>query len=108
MVRERSSLTFTKDDGSRARPGFRDVEHMNETMIANHNRVVGPSDCVCFLGDVGFNKATVAAVRAYLASRAGLAHEVAGLHGPLWFTPGRAANRRCGWGASMAPSSSPG
>jgi calcineurin-like phosphoesterase family protein len=34
-------LTFTKDDGSHARPGFRHIDHMNETMIANHNRVVG-------------------------------------------------------------------
>ena len=44
-------FTFTKDDGSHARPGFRDVDHMNETMIANHNRVVGPTDRVYFLGD---------------------------------------------------------
>ena len=55
-------LTFTKDDGSHARPGFSDVDHMNETMIANHNRVVGPTDRVYFLGDVGFSRATLAAV----------------------------------------------
>ena len=55
-------LTFTKDDGSHARPGFRDVDHMNETMIANHNRVVGQTDSVYFLGDVGFGKTTLAAV----------------------------------------------
>jgi calcineurin-like phosphoesterase family protein len=55
-------LTFRQDDGSPARPGFRDVDHMNETMIANHNRVVGPTDRVYFLGDVGFSKVTLTAV----------------------------------------------
>ena len=54
-------LTFTKDDGSHARPGFRE-RRPQETMIANHNRVVGPTDRVYFLGDVGFSKATLTAV----------------------------------------------
>lgn len=44
------------------RPGFRDLDHMNETMIANHNRVVAPGDNVYFLGDVGFGKKTLQAI----------------------------------------------
>ena len=55
-------LKFTSDDGAYVRPGFRDVDHMNETMIANHNRVVGVADRAYFLGDVGFSRATLAAV----------------------------------------------
>ena len=55
-------LKFTSDDGAYVRPGFRDVDHMNETMIANHNRVVGVADHAYFLGDVGFSRATLAAV----------------------------------------------
>lgn len=30
---------------------FKDVEHMNETLIANWNRVVGPDNIVFHLGD---------------------------------------------------------
>ena len=30
---------------------FKDVSHMNETMISNWNRVVGPEDIVFHLGD---------------------------------------------------------
>ena len=55
-------LKFTSDDGAYVRPGFSDVDHMNETMIANHNRVVGVADRAYFLGDVGFSRATLAAV----------------------------------------------
>jgi calcineurin-like phosphoesterase family protein len=33
---------------------FKDVDHMNETMIDNHNRLVMPRDHVWFLGDVFF------------------------------------------------------
>ena len=55
-------LKFMSDDGAYVRPGFRDVDHMNETMIANHNRVVGVADRAYFLGDVGFSRATLAAV----------------------------------------------
>ena len=36
--------------GSDSRP-FKDVEHMNETLIANWNRVVGPDNIVFHLGD---------------------------------------------------------
>jgi calcineurin-like phosphoesterase family protein len=53
---------------------------MNETMLDNHNRVVGPSHRVYFLGD--------ARGRAYtLARRPGA--RGSGLNGALWFTPGR-------------------
>src|SRR4051794_39894798 len=62
-------LSFENADGSHVRPGFRDVEHMNETMIANHTRVVGAADRVYFLGDVGFGKATLAAVLPRLNGR---------------------------------------
>lgn len=50
------------------RPGFRDVAHVNETMIANHNRVVASTDHVYFLGDVG-SKDTLAAVLPRLNGR---------------------------------------
>lgn len=44
-------LTFTKADGSCLRE-FEDVDHMNEYMVMQHNRVVKPNDKVYFLGDV--------------------------------------------------------
>ena len=50
-----SILTFLNDDGSRVRD-FASVEHMDETMVENHNRVVSPKDKVYFIGDVAFNK----------------------------------------------------
>lgn len=46
---------FKKADGSPLRP-FSSTEEMNETMIENHNRVVGPHDKVIFLGDLVINK----------------------------------------------------
>lgn len=46
-------LKFTDHDGNLIRPGFKDIDHMNETMIENHNRVVKPYDKVYFGGDVG-------------------------------------------------------
>ena len=52
-------LTFLTSDGSRVRD-FESVEHMDETMIENHNRVVSAKDKVYFLGDVAFNKNTLA------------------------------------------------
>lgn len=37
------------------RPGFDSIDHMNETMVTNHNSVVMPDDDVYFGGDVCFN-----------------------------------------------------
>ena len=37
------------------RPGFSSVEHMDETLIRNHNKVVRPGDKIYFGGDVVFN-----------------------------------------------------
>jgi calcineurin-like phosphoesterase family protein len=36
--------------------GFKSAEEMNELMIERHNKVIGPSDHVYFLGDVAINK----------------------------------------------------
>lgn len=51
-------LKFTKADGTPVRPDFKDVEDMNQFMISQHNKTVGPDDIVYFLGDVAF-KASV-------------------------------------------------
>ena len=49
-------LTFKNDKGDPVRPGFSDVTHMDETMIARHNLTVGDRDKVHFLGDVGMSR----------------------------------------------------
>ena len=48
-------LTFKREDGTPLRV-FDDVNHMNEYMIVQHNRVVTPNDKVYFLGDVTMAK----------------------------------------------------
>jgi len=48
-------LKFTREDGSPLRK-FDDINHMNEYMIMQHNRVVGTKDKVYFLGDLAMNK----------------------------------------------------
>lgn len=48
-------LTFKKADGSPLRV-FDDVNHMNEYMVMQHNRVVTQYDKVYFLGDVTMGK----------------------------------------------------
>ena len=44
-------LTFKRDDGTPLRD-FKDIDQMNEHIIACHNSVVRPNDKVYFLGDV--------------------------------------------------------
>ena len=48
-------LNFKRSDGSPLRV-FDDVNHMNEYMVMQHNRVVGPKDKTYFLGDLAMNK----------------------------------------------------
>lgn len=47
-------LNFTNRDGLLLRPGFEDVEEMDEVMIERHNEVITPQDKIYFLGDVCF------------------------------------------------------
>lgn len=52
-------LNFKKSDGSPLRV-FDDVSHMNEYIVMQHNRVVGPKDKWYCLGDVTMGKNTKA------------------------------------------------
>jgi calcineurin-like phosphoesterase family protein len=45
-------LTFKKYNGELLRPGFKDVDHMDWSMVANWNKVVAPEDKVYHLGDL--------------------------------------------------------
>ena len=49
-----SILTFVDGDSKHIRPGFKNVNDMNEFMIAQHNARVSPEDKWYSLGDVGF------------------------------------------------------
>lgn len=51
-------LTFISgvDGVSKVRPGFSDVEEMNETLIENWNKVVKPEDKIYHLGDLGMKE----------------------------------------------------
>jgi len=51
-------LTFKREDGSPLRV-FNDVNHMNEYIVYQHNRTVGPKDKVYFLGDVTMSRNTI-------------------------------------------------
>ncbi len=46
-------LTFKDNFGRLIRPGFKDIEHMNEHLIQQHNKVVEKGDKVYFGGDIG-------------------------------------------------------
>ncbi len=46
--------TFKLNDGSPLRP-FSSLDEMHNTIITNHNSVVGEGDLVIFLGDVAFS-----------------------------------------------------
>lgn len=49
-------LKFTHaDKTTMLRPGFKDVDHMNETIINNWNKTVKPDDVVYHLGDFSFS-----------------------------------------------------
>ncbi len=49
-------LKFFRNDGVTPLRVFDDVDHMNEHIIAQHNKVVGPKDTIWFLGDVVINR----------------------------------------------------
>lgn len=51
-----SVLKFTKSDGVTPLRVFKDATHMNEYMVMQHNRVVGPKDKWYCLGDLAMNK----------------------------------------------------
>lgn len=51
-------LRFKGDDGNLIRPGFKDVEDMNEFMVEKWNSVVGENDKVYHLGDVVMKSAS--------------------------------------------------
>lgn len=49
-------IKFTRRDGITPVRDFTSVEEMDEHMIAQHNKVVGPNDTCWFLGDVVINR----------------------------------------------------
>lgn len=53
-INHKNILNFKNDVDKPIRAGFRDVDHMNQTMVDNHNSVVTDQDKVYFLGDVHF------------------------------------------------------
>lgn len=65
-------LTFTGHDGNLIRPGFKDVQEMDELMIQNWNTTVKPDDIIYHLGDVAFGikqKNTLARIMPRLMGR---------------------------------------
>ena len=51
-------LTFLDKEGNKTRP-FNSLEEMQETMVRNHNAVVGPEDKVYMLGDIVMKKNSI-------------------------------------------------
>jgi calcineurin-like phosphoesterase family protein len=49
-------LKFTTYDGHPCRPGFENVEHMNEVMIERWNKKVAQRDKIYHLGDIAFGR----------------------------------------------------
>ena len=49
-----NSLKFSDEHGALMRPGFDDVDHMNEVFVQRWNSVVSPEDKVYHLGDVSW------------------------------------------------------
>ncbi len=49
-------LKFFQNDGVTPLRSFTDVDEMNEHIIAQHNKVVGPKDTIWFGGDVVINR----------------------------------------------------
>jgi calcineurin-like phosphoesterase family protein len=49
-------LNFKRADGMTPLRSFKDVDHMNEYMVTQHNRVVKASDRVYFVGDIAMSK----------------------------------------------------
>ena len=47
-------LNFKGNDGNPIRPGFLNLDDMNEIIVRNHNNIVTPDDIVYFLGDFAF------------------------------------------------------
>jgi calcineurin-like phosphoesterase family protein len=62
-------IAFKDAKGALMRPGFSDITHMDETIIANWNAVVKPDDKVYHLGDVAMRQAPLDAIMPRLNGR---------------------------------------
>lgn len=57
-------LNFTIDaEGTKLRPGFKDIDHMNEVIINNWNKVIRPQDHGYIMGDVAMKRAFLPIVK---------------------------------------------
>ena len=73
-------LTFRGLDGNLIRPGFRDIDDHDQTIVARHNERVADDDTVYFGGDVAF---TPAVLRRYLPTMRGKKKLLMGNHDRL-------------------------